>query len=284
MTRLQPIDVEQRMTELLARKLSPTTVRYARGVLRRALNDGMREGLLNRNVAALARPPRVAAREMRALSPAEASRLLSGTADDPMGPLYAVALGTGCRLGELLGLAWSDLAADGSALTVRRALAESGRVADDKGHRHTTWSLAEPKTRRSRRTIMVPTFVREALRRQKAAQAVQRLAAGIAWQDQADLMFTDALGNPMRPDAVSRVFHETATRLGLQPIRFHDLRHSAASLMLAQGVPLKTVSETLGHASIAITADVYAHVTPDLRREAADALDRALQAQGRPTD
>jgi integrase len=97
-------------------------------------------------------------------------------------------------------------------------------------------------------------------------------------------MFTDALGNPMRPDAVSRVFHETATRLGLQPIRFHDLRHSAASLMLAQGVPLKTVSETLGHASIAITADVYAHVTPDLRREAADALDRALQAQGRPTD
>jgi integrase len=180
MTRLQPIDVEQRMTELLARKLSPTTVRYARGVLRRALNDGMREGLLNRNVAALARPPRVAAREMRALSPAEASRLLSGTADDPMGPLYAVALGTGCRLGELLGLAWSDLAGDGSALTVRRALAESGRVADDKGHRHTSWSLAEPKTRRSRRTIMVPTFVREALRRQKAAQAAQRLAAGTA--------------------------------------------------------------------------------------------------------
>jgi integrase len=148
-----------------------------------------------------------------------------------MGPLYAVALGTGCRLGELLGLAWTDLSADGASLTVRRALAESGRVADDKGHRHTAWSLAEPKTRRSRRTIMVPTFVREALRRQKAAQAVRRLAAGTAWQDQADLMFTDALGNPMRPDAVSRVFHETATRLGLQPIRFHDLRHSAASLI-----------------------------------------------------
>lgn len=284
MTRLQPMDVEQRMTELLARKLSPTTVRYARGVLRRALNDGMREGLLNRNVAALARPPRVAAREMRALSPAEASRLLSGTADDPMGPLYGVALGTGCRLGELLGLAWSDLAADGSALTVRRALAESGRIADDKGHLHTAWSLAEPKTRRSRRTIMVPTFAREALRHQKAAQAAQRLAAGTAWQDQADLMFTDALGNPMRPDAVSRTFHETATRLGLQPIRFHDLRHSAASLMLAQGVPLKTVSEALGHASIAITADVYAHVTPDLRREAADALDRALQLKGNAAD
>ena len=283
-TRLQPIDVEQRMTELLARKLSPTTVRYARGVLRRALNDGMREGILNRNVAALARPPRVAPREMRALSPAEASQLLSGTAEDPMGPLYAVALGTGCRLGELLGLGWSDLAADSSSLTVRRALAESGRLADDNGHRHTAWSLAEPKTRRSRRTIMVPTFVRKALQRQKAAQAAQRLAAGTAWQDQADLMFTDALGNPMRPDAVSRVFHETATRLGLQPIRFHDLRHSAASLMLSQGVPLKTVSETLGHASIAITADVYAHVTPDLRREAADALDRALQVKGPATD
>jgi integrase len=284
LTRLQPLDVEQRMAELLARKLSPTTVPYARGVLRRALNDGMREGVVNRNVAALARPPRVASREMRALSPAEASRLLSGTVDDPLGPLYAVALGTGCRLGELLGLAWTDLLADSSALTVRRALAESGRIADDKGHRHTEWSLAEPKTRRSRRTVMVPTFVRAALRRQKAAQAVQRLAAGTAWQDEADLIFTDSLGRPMRPDAVSRAFHETATRLGLQPIRFHDLRHSAASLMLAQGVPLKTVSETLGHASIAITADTYAHVTPELRREAADALDRALSAQGQPTD
>jgi integrase len=282
LTRLQPQDVEQRMAELLARKLSPTTVRYARGVLRRALNDGMREGILNRNVASLARPPRLATREMRALSPAEASRLLSGTVDDPMGPLYAIALATGCRLGELLGLAWSDLAANGSALTVRRALAESGRIADDKGHRHTLWSLAEPKTRRSRRTIMVPKFAREALRRQKTAQAIQRLAAGTSWQDQADLMFTDALGRPVRPDAVSRTFHQTAIRLGLQPIRFHDLRHSAASLMLAQGVPLKTVSETLGHASIAITADTYAHVTPDLRREAADALDRALQAR-RPT-
>jgi len=181
---------------------------------------------------------------MRALSPAEASRLLSGTA---MIRWAAIRRRPRDRMPawRIARLAWSDLAGDGSALTVRRALAESGRVADDKGHRHTSWSLAEPKTRRSRRTIMVPTFVREALRRQKAAQAAQRLAAGTAWQDQADLMFTDSLGNPRRPDAVSRTFHETATRLGLQPIRFHDLRHSAASLMLAQGVPLKTVSEAL---------------------------------------
>ena len=205
MTRLQPIDVEQRMAELLARKLSPTTVRYARGVLRRALNDGMREGLLNRNVAALARPPRVAAREMRALSLPKHRDSSAEPPNDPMGPLYAVALGTGLPAWRIARPSLERsrgrwLGADRD----RRALAESGRVADDKGTAHTTWSLAEPKTRRSRRTIMVPTFVREALRRQKAAQAAQRLAAGTAWQDQADLIFTDAMGNPMRPDAVSR--------------------------------------------------------------------------------
>lgn len=279
LTQLQPADVEQRMAELLERRLSPTTARYARGVLRRALNDAMIEGLANRNIAALARPPRQAVHEMRALSKDEANRLLSSTADEPAGPLYAVALGTGCRLGELLGLEWSDVAEDGSSLTVRRAMAQSGRTIDKFGHKHTAWALAEPKTRRSRRTIMLPTVAAAALRRQKARQAAEKLAAGTAWQDQRGLIFTNEVGEPLRPDAVSRDFHATVKRLGLQPVRFHDLRHSAASLMLAAGVPLKVVSETLGHSSIAITADVYEHVTPDLRREAADAMDRALSKE-----
>ena len=122
---------------------------------------------------------------------------------------------------------------------------------------------------------MLPALAVEALRRQKGRQAAARLAAGTAWQDRAGLVFTDAVGRPLRPDAVSAAFRSTARRLAL-PVRLHDLRHTAASLLLAAGVPLKVVSETLGHSSIAITADVYAHVTPDLRREAAEAMDRAL--------
>jgi integrase len=276
LTRLKPLDVEQRLGQLLEQGLSPQTVRHARSTLRRALNDAIREGILNRNAAALARPPRVTGREMRALSPAEAGRLLSATAEDPAGPLYAVALGTGCRLGELLGLSWNDVAADGASIVVRRSLAAVD-IADDAGKRHRTWSLAEPKTDKSRRTVMLPAVAIEALRRQKARQAAARLAAGTAWQDRHNLIFTDALGRPARPDAVSGDFRATVDRLGLPHVRFHDLRHSAATLMLSQGVPLKVVSETLGHSSIAITADVYQHVTPDLRREAAEALNRALK-------
>lgn len=266
LTRLTPAHIERVMAGLMDRGLSPQTVRHARSTLRRALHDAQRDGLVTRNVAALARPPRAERREMRALSAAEVARLLDATADDDLGPLYGVLVATGLRLGEALGLAWPDIDPDARSLTVRRSLAKAFAGG---------YALAEPKTARSRRTVMLPTLAVEALRRQKARQAAARLAAGTAWQDRDNLVFTDALGRPLRPDAVSAAFRATAQRLGLA-VRLHDLRHTAASLLLAAGVPLKIVSETLGHSSIAITADVYAHVTPDLRREAAEAMDRAL--------
>ena len=266
LTRLTPAHVERAMAELVARPLSPQTVRHARSTLRRALHDAQRDGILNRNVASLARPPRAARREMRALTAAEVGRLIEGTAGDRFGPLYATAAGTGLRLGELLGLSWSDIDLEARQLTVRRSLSRAHGGG---------FELAEPKTARSRRTVMLPAIALDALRRQKARQAADRLAAGTAWQDERGLVFTDALGRSGDPSAASVAFRTAADRLGL-PVRLHDLRHTAASLMLAGGVPLKVVSEALGHSSIAITADVYSHVTPDLRREAADAMDRAL--------
>ena len=266
LTRLTPAHVERTMAALRERGLSAQTIRHARSTLRRALHDAQRDGLVNRNVAALARPPRADRREMRALTAAEVGRLLASTADAPYGPLFAVAVGSGMRAGELCGLRWSDVDLPARSLVVRRSMAR----ADGGGY-----ELAEPKTARSRRTVMLPAVAVEGLRRQKARQAADKLAAGTDWQDRDGLTFTDALGRPVRPDALSAAFRATADRLGL-PVRLHDLRHTAASLMLGAGVPLKVVSETLGHSSIAITADVYAHVTPELRREAADAIDRAL--------
>ena len=264
LTRLSPTDVERAMGILTHRGYSPQTVIHARATLRRALHDAQRDGLVIRNAAALARPPRAERREMRPLTADELRSLLDATADDPMGPLFAVAAGTGLRLGELLGLRWTDVT-DGS-LTVRRSLAR----AEGGG-----WAMAEPKTRRSRRTVMLPAVARLGLDRQRERQAAARVAAGSTWQDRVNVVFTDAIGRPLNPTAVSHAFRAAADRLGL-PVRLHDLRHTAASLLLGAGVPLKVVSETLGHSSIAITADVYAHVTPELRREAADAMDRAL--------
>jgi integrase len=267
LTRLTPAHVETAMAALEERGLSKQTVRHARSTLRRALHDAQHDGILNRNVASLAKPPKLEHREMRALSSAEVARVLEATRDDRFGPLFATAVGTGLRLGELLGLQWSDIDFDARSLTVRRSLsrAHSGG-----------FELAETKTRRSNRTVMLPTVAIDGLRRQKARQGAERLAAGTAWQDKRGLVFTDALGRSGNPSAASVAFRRSvAEPLGL-PVRLHDLRHTAASLMLAAGVPLKVVSEALGHSSLAITADVYSHVTPDLRREAADAMDRAL--------
>jgi integrase len=144
--------------------------------------------------------------------------------------------------------------------------------ADDGG-----WALAEPKTARSRRTVMLPAIARDALGRRKKRQEADRAAAGAAWQDRLlGLVFTDAVGRPLRPPDVSDEWRRTRRRLGLT-VRLHDLRHTYASLLLGAGVPLKLVSDALGHSTIAITADTYAHVTPELRREAADAMDRALR-------
>jgi integrase len=266
LTRLTPAMVERTMADLEARGLSAQTIRHARSTLRRALKDAQRDGIVNRNVAALASPPRAEPPEMHSLTAAQVGRLVDATADDDHGPLYALAVGSGLRAGELCGLRWSDVDLEGRSLVVRRSLIRASGGG---------YELAEPKTARSRRTVMLPSVALEGLRRQKARQAAARLAAGPAWQDTAGLVFTDAVGRPVRPDALSAAFRATADRLGLA-VRLHDLRHTAATLMLAAGVPLKVVSEALGHSSIVVTADIYAHVTPDLRREAADAMDRAL--------
>ncbi len=273
---VRPSDVERMTAGLVARGLSGQTARHARATLRRALADAQRDGLVASNAAALSRPPRAERREVRVLTAGETRALLEGTAADALGPLYALAATTGLRQGELLGLSWADVDGLGDrparrgggppALSVRRSLARAA----------SGWALAEPKTPRSRRTLELGPTAAAALRRQRARQAGARLAAGDLWQDREGLVFTDALGRPLSGVAVSKAFAAALARLGLPRVRFHDLRHGVASLLLAQGVPLKLVSEQLGHSTIAITADTYAHLDREQRRQAADALERAI--------
>jgi len=232
--------------------------------------DAQRDGLVHRNAAALARSPRVPSRSIVAgrdyFEGPDLRRLITAAKVHPIGPLVTLAATTGLRLGELLGLSWTDVDLDARTLTVRRALARSWDG----------WELAEPKTPRSRRNINLPATAITALDRQRELQDAARDAVGDAWQDRDGLIFTDAVGRPLDGRAVNKTFHTLLAAAGIPAIPFHGLRHSAATAMLAGGVSLRTVADALGHSTITITADVYAHVTAEARREAADAMDRAL--------
>lgn len=271
--RLTPSDVERLTGELITSGRSPRTAAMARTILRRALADAQRDGQVHRNAAALARPPHVATRSLEAgrdyLTPEQLRALLTTAAVHPLGPIVTLAASTGLRLGEILGLTWPDVDLEAGTLTVRRSMART----------HGGWALSEPKTRRSRRTIDLPATARSALVRQQGIQAAARDIAGGAWQDRDELVFTDAVGRPRSGSEVNHGFHRLLLAAGLPSVPFHGLRHSAATAMLAAGVPLKTVSDHLGHSTIVVTADRYAGVTPAGRREAADAMDRALGAE-----
>jgi integrase len=193
-------------------------------------------------------------------------RFLEKAQGDRLEALYVLAVTCGMRLGELLALRWGDLDLENGYLMVQRTLRFS------KG----TWSYTEPKTAHGRRKIILTSVACEALRRHRAHQATERLALGPIWTN-TELVFTDEVGQPLRGITVYRDrFVPLCKRADVPTIRFHDLRHTAATLLLLQGVNAKVVSEMLGHASVTITLSLYAHVLPDMQKDAAAALDRLL--------
>lgn len=271
LSKLTPAHVERMTAELVASGRSPRTASHARVTLRRALSDAVRDGLVHRNVAALARPPRVTRRTIEPgrdyLDAAQLRRLLAVAAEYRIGALVTIAATTGLRQGELLGLSWDDIDWAAGTLTVRRTMARAWGGG---------FELSAPKTGRSRRSVNLAAVTVDALRREQREQDAAREAVGTTWQDSDRLVFTDAVGRPLYATAVHRAFHQLLKAAGLPRIPFHGLRHSAATALLSAGVPLRVVSDLLGHSGIAITADYYAHVERDLRRDAADAMDRAL--------
>jgi integrase len=265
LSKLTPQHVQQFLNAKGKAGLSPRTVQYLRVTLVRALGEAERWSLVPRNVARLVPGPHVPRREVSPLSPEQARCLLTSLKEDPHYALYYLALASGLRQGELLGLHWEDIDFDDRRLRVRYGL---------------TWQdgsavFAEPKTTRSRRTLALDSDTISVLRAHKSHQSGQRLRAGRSWQDQ-DLVFTNALGGPLEGTGVTQHFRRALERGGLPRMRFHDLRHGAASLLLSRGVSLRVVMERLGHSQIGVTANTYAHVIPELDREAADLIGGAL--------
>jgi integrase len=268
LARLSPDDVQRMMRDRLDAGLSPRTVQDFRGTLRTALSRAVKWGLVARNVATLVDAPRIEHVERRMLTTGEVRRFLDAAKGDRLEALFTVAVALGLRQGECLGLKWDDVDLDGRTLTVRRSLARY----DGKLH------LKEPKTASSRRTIDLPEIAVAALRSHKVRQLEERLLAGGKWQEQG-LIFPSRKGTPYDPSELREQFYKLLKRAELSHMRFHDLRHSCASLLLAQGVPARVIMEILGHTQIGTTMNLYSHVMPSLRREAADVMDRALGAQ-----
>ena len=270
LTKVTPADLQALYTERLDSGLSPARVRCLHAVLHRALDQAERWGLVPRNVAALTEPPRIPPRSMKTLSPEEAQHLLAAAAGDRLEALYVLALTTGMREGELLALSWQDVNLDTGLAQVRGSL---GRI------RHEGLRIEETKTGKARSVALSRTAI-AALRRHRALQNEERLHLGETWEDR-DLVFPNNRGRPMEAGNLRRrEFPALLERAAVPRIRFHDLRHTAATLLLGEGVHPKLVSEMLGHANIAMTLDLYSHVTPGMHRQAATVMDAVLSVGG----
>ena len=247
------------------RPLSPKTVRYVHTTLRRALRDAMADGLVVRNVAAQARPPRARRVEMRTWTAEQVGIFLASVREDRLYAAWLLLATLGLRRGELLGLRWADVDLNGGRIAIRHTLV----MVDGKP------AMAEPKTAKGRRSLTLAPEVLDSLRVHHAHQVAERLSQGTDYSD-SGLVITAEDGRPMHPETLSGVFVRRAKRAGLPPIRLHDLRHSVASILLARGVHPKVVSDMLGHATIALTLDTYSHVIPSLQQEAANVVVAAV--------
>jgi len=247
------------------RPLSVTTANHARTVLGTALQDAVRDGLIPNNPAQLARPLPAERREVTPLTMEQLDTILAHVRPTRWYPLYLLAARLGMRQGEILALTWDDVDLDARTLTIRHTL---GRTRDG-------WSLQPPKTPRSRRTLPLSATVVAALEEHRERQGLERLYAGKAWMKRLPwaLVFRDEHGRPENPRWLLATFQAQLATLGLPKQRFHDLRHAAASHLLARGVDLKIVQDTLGHSTIAITADIYSHVDLATMRDALERLD-----------
>jgi integrase len=247
-------------------KLTPRTVSYLRAVLRQALNQALNWDMVTRNVAALATPPRSERHEAKALNPEQAIALLQSAGGDRLEALYVTTLVTGIRQAEALGLRWGDLDLEAGTLSLRKQLQ---RIDGE-------WVLNQPKTTGSRRVLPLLPRAVEALRAHRKRQTEERLRAGPLWENERDLVFTTAIGAPLHAKVVVDQFKALLNRAGLPDVRFHDLRHSCASLLAHLGVHPSVVVAILGHSTYRLTMDLYTHVDAAALRDAADKMQALL--------
>jgi integrase len=265
--KLTPQQVQSLYTQKLKDGLSQTTVNTLHAMLHKALEDALRWNLVARNVCDAVSPPRRNRYEIQPLTVEQAQQFLAAAHGHPLEALFVIAVSTGMRRGEMLAIKWQDIDLSTGTLHVRRIFTRA------RGNRYIE---AEPKTEKSRRSIVLPALVVDLLSQHRARQLQVKKEAGEAWQEH-NLVFTTAVGSPLNPSKVVDRFKTLLKRAGLPDIRFHDLRHSTASILLGMGIHPKVVQELLGHNQISMTMDIYSHVMPTMHKEAMDRWNKEFE-------
>jgi site-specific recombinase XerD len=265
---LQPTHLQECYSMLLrkgprGKPLSGRSVEQTHGVIRTALRYAVKVDLMPRNPADLVDPPHGEHREIRTLSIDEAYSLFESTKSDPLHALWVILATTGLRFGEALGLMWSDVDVPNARAVVSRSLQrQQGRGL----------VLVGTKTAASRRTIELTRIAVEALKTHRTHQLETKLLLGSDWRD-SGMVFCSAVGTPVDPANARHQFYRALQVSGVAAIRVHDLRHTAATIMLQQGIHPRVVQEMLGHTNISMTLGIYSHVIPTMHRDAVDKLD-----------
>jgi integrase len=254
--------------EIKAGGLSAKTIRNLHNMLHKAFGQAYKNGLVLTNVIDLVAPPRAVKAEMRVLTLLEQRTLLEQTKEHRLGIVVILGLGTGMRIGEMLALKWKDIDFNKNLLQVRHTI---NRLKSYEGDAKTEIVLGEPKTEKSRRTIPLDDILIERLKEHKKNQLSERLKAGKAYVNQ-DFLFTNELGAPVEPRTYQDIFQKLVKQAGISNVNIHALRHTFATRALEAGIPAKIVSEILGHSTVAITLDLYSHVSVDTKREAIEKM------------
>ncbi len=260
---LRPDHVQQLYTKKLENGISARTTQLIHAVIHRALNHALKQGLVVRNVSDAVTRPKVPRKEMKTFDDYQVRQLIQAAEGTGMQTLFWVAVSTGLRKGEILGLKWSDLDWNNGRLQIQR------QVQRRKGE---GLVFCEPKSASGRRVIILGEKTLDRLHEYREEQSKERFRVGDQWQEN-DLIFPASTGTILDQSKVNKVYKKCLKKAGLPNLRFHDLRHTAATLMLQQGIHPKVVQERLGHSDISLTLNIYSHVLPSMQEEAAEKMD-----------
>lgn len=268
---LRPDQLQKLYNDTLKQDFSPSTVKIMHILLKGAMKQAVQNGLIIRDITEGTVRPKLTKGEARVFTLDEQKRFQDVLSNEKYSLLYMLGLGTGLRIGELLGLRWQDINTDEGWLQVRQTLVRVKNT-DENAHSKTKLIPQEPKTKSGKRTVPIPSNLIPLLEKHEITQKENKLKSYGLYRDDLDMVFCDKLGEPLEPSNIRSRLYKLTEKAGIAHANLHCLRHTFATRGLENGIELKVMQELLGHSTIAMTADIYSHVLPDKKKEAAEKI------------